>query len=156
MNNCGPYNSSSANGSYFCMTLCVAIATVATQIKENLVYSRGLLAIHFLRHCWCVSPAFTVESYSWLIKIVCNYKNSSLFSIILILFLFGPCFKCHCSACLLCCEIIQGGLCGLFILVRFEVLAAVFLHYFNVMLLIFIHFYLDQLMKYFYVVSLLP
>lgn len=35
MNNCNAYNSSSANGSYFCMALCVAIATVATQERKN-------------------------------------------------------------------------------------------------------------------------
>ena len=35
MNDSNPYNSSSANGSYFCMTLCVAIATVATQERKN-------------------------------------------------------------------------------------------------------------------------
>lgn len=34
MNKCNPCNSSSSNGSYFCMTLCVAIATVATQGRE--------------------------------------------------------------------------------------------------------------------------
>lgn len=31
---CSPYNSSSATGSYFCMTLCVAIATVAAQVRK--------------------------------------------------------------------------------------------------------------------------
>lgn len=34
MNEWDSYNSSSANGSYFCMTLCVAIATVATQERK--------------------------------------------------------------------------------------------------------------------------
>lgn len=35
VNDCSPYKSSFANGSYFCMTLCVAIATVATQEREK-------------------------------------------------------------------------------------------------------------------------
>lgn len=35
MNDCNPYDSFSANGSYFCMTLCVAIATVASQERKK-------------------------------------------------------------------------------------------------------------------------
>lgn len=34
INDCNPCNSSTANESYFCMTLCVAIATVATQERK--------------------------------------------------------------------------------------------------------------------------
>lgn len=45
MNDCSPWKSIFAKGSYFSMTLCVAIATVATQERKKMVYSRGLLAL---------------------------------------------------------------------------------------------------------------
>lgn len=71
--------------------------------KEKLVYSRGLLAIHFFRHCWCVIPAFTVEFYSSL-KFCSAIGICSFYYCLQSLWfskeLFGLCFKCQCRPCL--------------------------------------------------------
>lgn len=59
VNDCSPYKSSFANGSYFCMTLCVAIATVATQEREK---KRFIQEAYWPYSSCGIADAFTEES----------------------------------------------------------------------------------------------
>lgn len=54
MNACNPYSSSSANGSYFCMTLRVAIATVATPERK----------IWFIQEAYCLYISWGIAGVS--------------------------------------------------------------------------------------------
>lgn len=71
-----PYNSSSANGSYFCMTLCVAIATVAAQERKNWFIQEA----YWPYISWGTAGASAVCIHSRILFPIVNvcYKNSLL------------------------------------------------------------------------------